>query len=86
MTSLSRSLRLALSAAVLGLGLPAAAATYAIDPGHTNVGFKVKPSMVSNVRGSFAEVTGPVDYASAKPDTSKVPAVDPCAHIPTRQP
>ncbi|MFM2244381.1 MAG: hypothetical protein RL071_455, partial [Pseudomonadota bacterium] len=83
MTSLSRSLRLALSAAVLGLGLPAAAATYAIDPGHTNVGFKVKHMMVSNVRGSFGEVTGTVEYDAAKPEATKVQAVVKAASIKT---
>jgi len=83
MSSLSRSLRLALSAAVLGLGLPAAAATYAIDPGHTNVGFKVKHMMVSNVRGSFGEVTGTVEYDAAKPEATKVQAVVKAASIKT---
>lgn len=63
---------LALSAA---LSLPASAATYEIDAGHTNVGFKVKHMMVSWVRGSFGVVSGTVEFDAAAPASTKVNAV-----------
>jgi polyisoprenoid-binding protein YceI len=62
---------LALSAS---LSLPAAAATYEIDAGHTNVGFKVKHMMVSWVRGSFGTVSGTIEFDAAKPAATKVNA------------
>jgi polyisoprenoid-binding protein YceI len=38
----------------------ASAATWNIDPEHSNIGFKVRHLMVSNVRGSFEKHTGVV--------------------------
>jgi polyisoprenoid-binding protein YceI len=48
---------------IIALALPviAAASTWTIDPDHTNVGFKVRHLMVSNVKGSFEKHTGTVD-------------------------
>lgn len=39
----------------------AMAATWNIDPEHTNVGFKVRHLMVSNVKGGFGKVSGVVN-------------------------
>src|SRR5512136_477722 len=49
--------------AIFALALPviASAATWNIDPDHSNVGFKVRHLMVSNVKGSFDKYTGSVD-------------------------
>jgi polyisoprenoid-binding protein YceI len=48
-------------AIALSLPLMASAATWTIDPEHSNVGFKIKHLMVSNVKGSFDKFTGTVD-------------------------
>jgi polyisoprenoid-binding protein YceI len=69
-----RTLRMATLATAFAFSLPASAATYTIDPGHTNVGFKVKHMMVSNVRGNFGDVSGTVEYDAAKPEATKVQA------------
>jgi len=45
----------------LALPLVASAATWNIDPDHSNVGFKVRHLMVSNVKGSFEKFIGSVD-------------------------
>jgi len=49
-------------ALALALTIPAVsqASTWTIDPDHSNIGFKVKHLMVSNVRGSFDKHTGTV--------------------------
>lgn len=73
----------ALLALTAGLSLPAAAATYEIDAGHTNVGFKVKHMMVSWVRGSFGSVSGTIEYDPAQPAATKVSAKVSVASIDT---
>ena len=49
--------------AVFALSLPlmAQASTWKIDPDHSNVGFKVRHLMVSNVKGSFEKFSGSVE-------------------------
>jgi len=48
---------------VAALTLPAAAfaSTWTIDPDHSNIGFKVRHLMVSNVKGNFEKATGTVE-------------------------
>ena len=60
--------------AVITLALPlfAFAATWTIDPDHSNVGFKVRHLMVSNVKGSFDKYTGTVDINDKDITRSKV--------------
>jgi polyisoprenoid-binding protein YceI len=48
------------------------AATWTIDPDHSNVGFKVRHLMVSNVKGSFEKQTGTVDINDKDITKSKV--------------
>ena len=50
-------------ATIFALALPAVApaATWTIDPDHSNVGFKVRHLMVSNVRGNFEKHVGTVE-------------------------
>jgi polyisoprenoid-binding protein YceI len=50
-------------AAVVTLAIPtfASASTWNIDPDHSNVGFKVRHLMVSNVKGNFDKHTGTVE-------------------------
>lgn len=50
-------------AAIAALSLPvlASAATWNIDPDHSNIGFKVRHLMVSNVKGNFEKHSGVLD-------------------------
>jgi len=59
---------------ILALALPAIAfsSTWTIDPDHSNVGFKVRHLMVSNVRGSFEKHTGTVEINDKDITKSKV--------------
>lgn len=52
-----------------------AAGTYAIDPSHTHVGFKVRHLMVSKVRGRFADFEGTVTIAPEPLESSVEVAV-----------
>jgi len=59
---------------IIALVLPvfAFASTWSIDPDHSNVGFKVRHLMVTNVRGSFDKHTGTVDINDQDITKSKV--------------
>lgn len=59
---------------IIALALPAFAfaSTWTIDPDHSNVGFKVKHLMVTNVKGSFDKHTGTVDINDKDITKSKV--------------
>jgi polyisoprenoid-binding protein YceI len=57
---------------VLALPLVASASTWNIDPDHSNVGFKVRHLMVSNVRGSFEKHSGIVDLDDKDISRSRV--------------
>lgn len=59
---------------IIALALPtfAFATTWTIDPDHTNIGFKVKHLMVSNVKGSFDKHTGIVEIDDQDITKSKV--------------
>ena len=46
-------------------------ATYAIDPAHTDVLFSAKHMMVTNVRGTFTDVSGSIDIDENEPTASK---------------
>ena len=59
---------------IIALSLPvfAFATTWTIDPDHSNVGFKVRHLMVSNVKGSFEKQTGTVEIDDKDITKSKV--------------
>lgn len=59
---------------IIALALPtfAFATTWTIDPDHSNVGFKVKHLMVSNVKGTFEKHTGIVEINDKDITKSKV--------------
>ena len=59
---------------IIALSLPAlaTATTWNIDPDHTNVGFKVRHLMISNVKGSFDKHTGVVEINDKDITKSKV--------------
>ncbi|MCM0084138.1 YceI family protein [Geomonas sp. Red32] len=50
-------------ATLIALSIPglALASTWSLDPDHSNVGFKVRHLMVSNVKGNFEKFTGTID-------------------------
>jgi polyisoprenoid-binding protein YceI len=60
--------------AIIALALPlaASASTWTIDPDHTNVGFKVRHLMVSNVRGNFEKESGVIELNDQDITKSKV--------------
>ncbi len=45
-------------------------ATFAIDPAHTDVLFSAKHMMVTNVRGTFTDVSGTIDLDESDPTAS----------------
>ena len=59
---------------IIALALPAFAfaSTWTIDPDHSNIGFKVRHLMVSNVKGSFDKHTGTVEINDKDVTKSKV--------------
>ena len=63
--------------ALVGLmlcGAPAArATTYALDPEHSSVGFKIR-HLFSNVKGTFNDVEGKFEYVPGQPDQWTVTA------------
>ena len=65
---------LATITAIVALALPAlaSASSWNIDPEHSNVGFKVKHMMVSNVRGSFDKYSGTLELNDKDISKSKV--------------
>jgi polyisoprenoid-binding protein YceI len=66
---------------------PSAAAapiTYAIDPAHSTVDFRVRHMMIANVRGEFSGVSGTVIYDPANPANSKIEATIDASTIATR--
>ena len=71
---------------LLTLGLAstvAQAATYKLDAAHTTIGFSVKHLMVSNVKGSFGEFDGTIEFDEANPSAMKASAVVQVASINT---
>lgn len=60
--------------AIAALAIPvlASATTWNIDPDHSNVGFKVRHLMVSNVKGSFEKHNGVVEINDKDITKSKV--------------
>ncbi|ABB33658.1 YceI family protein [Geobacter metallireducens RCH3] len=61
-------------ATIAALSLPAFAfaSTWTIDPDHSNVGFKVRHLMVSNVKGNFDKHSGTVEINDKDITKSKV--------------
>jgi len=54
---------LATAAALLATSISYShAATYKIDPSHSNIGFKVKHMVVASVRGEFDDFSGTIEY------------------------
>jgi polyisoprenoid-binding protein YceI len=60
-----------------------AVGTYALDPVHTTIGFKVRHMAVSKVRGSFKKFDGTIEIAERPEDSSVKVTIDP-ASVDTR--
>ncbi len=63
--------------------LPVWATTYKIDPDHTSVAFKIR-HLFSNVRGTFDQVDGQIEYVPDHPEQWKANATIQAASINTR--
>ena len=72
--------------AIAALATPALAATWTLDPAHSNVQFSVRHMMLSNVRGEFGKVAGTVNGDEAKPTEATITATIDAASINTREP
>jgi polyisoprenoid-binding protein YceI len=58
-------------------------ATFAIDPAHTDVLFSAKHMMVTNVRGTFTDVSGTIDIDETEPTASKADLIVKAASVDT---
>jgi polyisoprenoid-binding protein YceI len=80
------SLKSAVAALVLAAPSAAFAAEYVIDSAHSGASFSVKHLMVSNVRGTFANITGTVNYDEKDVTKSTVEATIDAKTIDTDEP
>jgi polyisoprenoid-binding protein YceI len=69
---------------LIGVPALASAATYDIDPAHSNSQFSIRHMMISNVKGQFTKTTGTVVYDEKNPEKSTVEAVIDVDSIDTR--
>ena len=76
-------IRAMLTIAIMAVPSLANAAQWSIDADHSNVGFKVRHLMVSNVRGSFEKYSGSVDINEKDITKSKLEATIDAASINT---
>src|SRR5580658_3835375 len=61
------------------------ATRWAIDPGHSAVGFSVRHLMITNVRGEFEKFRGDVTYDAAHPEATRIEATIGVASLNTRE-
>ena len=76
-------LKIIATAAILAIPSIASASPWIIDVDHSNIGFKVRHMMVSNVKGDFAKFSGNVDIDDKDLAKTKVDAVIETASINT---
>jgi polyisoprenoid-binding protein YceI len=74
-----------LVAILVAFAAPGLAATWQIDPAHSNVSFSVRHMMVSNVRGEFTKVSGTVEGDEKTPTQAVITATIDAASINTRE-
>jgi polyisoprenoid-binding protein YceI len=72
------------TAAVTG-SAPTTLTRWAIDPGHSAVGFSVRHLMITNVRGEFGTFRGDVFFDASDPEATRVEATIDVASINTRE-
>jgi polyisoprenoid-binding protein YceI len=59
---------------------------WALDPGHSAVGFSVRHLTITNVRGEFAKFRGNVAYDPDRPEATRIEATIEVASLDTREP
>jgi len=59
------------------------AGTYAVDPGHTQVGWRVSHMGFSNYAGGFSDVSGTLELQPKNPSTAKLSVKIPVASVTT---
>ena len=64
---------------------PATAHRWAIDAGHSAVGFSVRHLMITNVRGEFEKFRGEVAYDAAHPEATRIEATIDVASLNSRE-
>ena len=69
----------------VALSAPTLAATWQIDPAHSNVSFSVRHMMVSNVSGEFTKVSGTVEGDEKTPAQAVITATIDATSINTRE-
>src|SRR5262249_17833164 len=78
--------RLLTVVAGLCIASAASAATWAIDPAHSNVQFSVRHMMLSNVTGEFGKVSGTIQGDQTAPASAVIEATIDASTINTREP
>ena len=63
----------------------APATRWALDSGHSAVGFSVRHLMITNVRGEFEKFSGEVSYDAARPEATRITASIDVASLNTRE-
>ena len=74
-----------LAVSAVAFSAPVLAATWQIDPAHSNVSFSVRHMMVSNVSGEFTKVSGTVEGDEKTPAQTVVNATIDATSINTRE-
>lgn len=72
-----------MTAVLLGIPSLGVATSWTIDPDHSEVSFKVRHMMISDVRGSFRDVQGTVVIDGNDPKSSKVDVTIAAASVDT---
>jgi len=70
---------------LVAFAVPTLAATWQIDPAHSNVSFSVRHMMISNVRGEFTKVSGTVEGDEKTPTQAVITVTIDAASIDTRE-
>ena len=83
MKSVKRTITVVFLALTLIVPALAQAGSWDIDPAHTVVGFKIRHMMVTNVRGSFHDVKGALNFDASDPGKSSLDVVIQAASIDT---
>jgi polyisoprenoid-binding protein YceI len=75
MKSVKRSIATLIIALTLIVPAIAQAGSWDLDPAHTEVGFKIRHMMVTNVRGVFHDVKGTLKFDAVDPSKSSIDVV-----------
>ena len=82
--TMKRIILTAAAMAIMAIPAVAPAATWNIDPDHSNIGFRVRHMMVTNVKGEFGKFKGSVTLDEQDITKSKVEVTIDTASVDTR--